>query len=92
MGTRSKNFTIAFLLMNPDILVLRENSAGIWQVCGSAPWIRYCLLVFAGIGAFTLSDVWPCAFRKSTQIARNIGPGSNCEINGSVGALESADV
>jgi hypothetical protein len=92
MGARSKEFTIAFLHMALDIPVLRENGLAIWQASRSIRWIRFCLLVLAGIGASTLFYVWAHAFRQSTQIAIRILTDSDCEMNGAGGALESADV
>jgi hypothetical protein len=91
MGARSKDFTIAFWRMALEIPVRRENGIAIWQVSRSSRWIRFYLLGLAGIRALTLS-VWAHAFRQSTQIAINIRTDSNCEINGSGGALEHADV
>jgi hypothetical protein len=92
MGARSKDFSSAFLLETLDIQVLQENGIVIWQVCGRVPWIRFCLLVPAGTGAFTPSHVWAYAFWQSTQFGRNVRTDPNSELNGSGGALESADV
>lgn len=92
MGAQSKDFSSAFLLKTLDIPVLRENGNAIWQVVGSVPWIRFCLLVPAGTGAFTPSHVWAYGFRQSTQFGRNVRTDPNSELNGSGGALESADV
>lgn len=92
MEARSEEFTIAFLRMAHDIPVLRENGIAIWQAPSTVRWIRFCLLVLAGIGAFTLSDVSARAFQQSKQIAIRIFIDSDCEMNGVGGALESADV
>ena len=92
MEARSEEFTIAFLRMAHDIPVLRENGIAIWQAPRPVRWIRFCLLVLAGIGAFTLSDVSARAFQQSKQIAIRIFIDSDCEMNGVGGALESADV
>ncbi len=88
MGAQSKDFTIAFLLTALDILVLRDNGAAIWQVWEGVPWIRFCLLLLAGVGAFTLSDVWASAFRQSKRFATNVLADPHSEPNVSGGALE----
>jgi hypothetical protein len=58
MGARSKDFTIAFLLTALDVLVLGNNGTAVWRVWEGVPSVRFCLLLLAGVGAFTLSDVW----------------------------------
>jgi hypothetical protein len=92
MGARSKDFTVAFLLTALDILILRDNGATIWQVWGGVTWTRFCLLLFAGVGAFTLSDVWVYAFRRAQRSATNAGTDRHCEPNVSGDTLEGADV
>jgi hypothetical protein len=79
MGARSKDFTIAFLLTALDVLVVRDNGAVVWQVWGGIPWVRFCLLLLAGVGAFTLSDVWAYAFRRSQRLATNVRTNLNSE-------------
>jgi hypothetical protein len=92
MGARSEDFTIAFLLTALDILVLRDDGAAIWRAWEGVPWIRFCLLLLAGLGAFTLCDVWAYAFRQSQRFATNVRADPDCEPNVSGGALEGADV
>jgi hypothetical protein len=92
MGARSKDFTIAFLLTALDVLVVRDNGAAVWQVWGGVPWIRFCLLLLAGVGAFTLSDVWAYAFRQSERFAANISTNPNSEPGLAEGVAGGADV
>jgi hypothetical protein len=92
MGARSKDFTIAFLLTALDVLVARDNGAAVWRVWGGIPSVRFCLLLLAGVGAFTLSDVWAYAFRQSQRFATNVRTNPNSKPNLSGGAVEGADV
>jgi hypothetical protein len=92
MGARSKDFTIAFVLTGLDVLVVRDNGAAVWQVWGGVPWARFCLLLLAGVGAFTLSDVWAYAFRQSERFATNVSTNPTTEPTISGGAVEGADV
>jgi hypothetical protein len=92
MGARSKDFTIAFLLTALDVLVLRDDGAAVWQIGGGVPWIRFCLLLLAGVSAFTLSDVWAYAFRQPQRFAMNVRTNPNSEPNVSGCAVEGADV
>jgi hypothetical protein len=92
MGARSKDFTIAFLLTALDVLVVRDNGSAVWQVWGEVPWVRFCLLLLAGVAAFTLSDVWAYAFRRPQRFAMNVRPNPNSEPNVSGCAVEGADV
>ena len=92
MGVRSKDFTIAFLLTALDVLVVRDNGAVVWHAWGGIPWVRFCLLLLAGVGAFTLSDVWAYAFRQSQRLAKNVRTNPNSKPNLLGGAVEGADV
>lgn len=92
MGARSKDFTIAFLLTALDVLVVRDNGAAVWRVWGGVPSVRFCLLLLAGLGAFTLSDVWAYAFRQSERFGTNVRTNPNSKPNLSGGAVEGADV
>jgi hypothetical protein len=92
MGARSKDFTIAFLLTALDVLVVRDNGAAVWRVWGGVPSVRFCLLLLAGVGAFTLSDVWAYAFRQSKRFAANVRTNPNSKPNLTGGAAEGADV
>ena len=92
MGARSKDFTIAFLLTALDVLVVRDSGAVVWQAWGGIPWIRFCLLLLAGVGAFTLSDVWAYAFRQSERFATDARTSPTSEPNILSGAAEGADV
>jgi hypothetical protein len=92
MRARSKHFIIAFLLTALDVLVVRDNGAAVWQVWEGIPWVRFCLLLLAGVGAFTLSDVWAYAFRQSERFAVNVRTNPDCEPNESGCAVGGADV
>lgn len=92
MGARSKNFTIAFLLTTLDVLVVRDNGAVVWQAWGGIPWVRFCLLLLAGVGAFALSDVWAYAFRQLERFATNVCANSTTEPSVSGCAVDGADV
>jgi len=92
MGARSKDFTIAFLLTALDVVVLGDNGTAIWRVWGSVPWGRFCLLLLAGVAAFTLSDVWAYVFRGSQRFATNVCTNPNSEPKVSGCAVEGADV
>ena len=95
MGARSKDFTIAFLLTALDVSVVRDNGAAVWQVWqvwGGIPWVRFCLLLLAGVGAFTLSDVWAHAFRQSERFAADVRMNRTNEPNMLGGPVEGADV
>lgn len=92
MGARSKDFTIAFLLTAIDLLVVRDNGAAVWQVRAGVPWVRFCLLLLAGAGAFTLFEVWAYAFRQSERFAVNAATSLNGEPDLSAGVTGGADV
>jgi hypothetical protein len=92
MGARAKDFTIAFLLAVLDVLVVRNYGAVVWHVWGAIPWVRFCLLLLVGVGAFTFSDVWAHAFRQSERFATNVRTNPNNEPSASGYALEGADV
>jgi len=92
MGAGSKDFTIAFLLTALDVLVVRSNGAVVWQVWGGIPWVRFCLLLLAGVGSFTLSDAWAYAFRQSQRFATGVCTSPTSEPNILGGAAEGADV
>jgi hypothetical protein len=58
VGRRTRNFTIAITVTILDLAVVYHDGPVIWQVWGVFPWLRIALLLLAGVGAFTLADMW----------------------------------
>jgi hypothetical protein len=57
-----KGIAIAFVMTALDIAVISYSGPAIWQAGGNIPWIRVGILLLAGVGSFTLVDIWARTF------------------------------
>lgn len=53
-----RDFAIAVLITLLDVAVVVRYCPPIWAAWGAMPWARFLLLLLAGIGCFTLMDIW----------------------------------
>ena len=62
MTQTMKGFLLAILLTVLDGAVVAYYGPAIWQAWAVVPPIRVLLLLVAGIGSFTLGDIWARIF------------------------------
>jgi hypothetical protein len=53
-----KGFAIAIFVTAHDGAVISYHGPAIWQTWGNVPWLRVGILLLAGVGSFTLVDIW----------------------------------
>lgn len=91
MTGRRRDFTIAFCVTVLDTVVVSRYGPAIWQVFGTAPWLRKALLLLAGVGCFTLADIWSRTVPAVAQRRATALPGEDDAPIGA-GLAEGADV
>jgi hypothetical protein len=88
-----KGFAIAIFVTALDGAVISYYGPAIWQTWSNIPWIRVGILLLAGVGSFTLVDIWARTFdfrcirahKKAFGEAQQIAP-ATAEL------MEGADV
>lgn len=70
---RRTMFTIAVGVTVLNIAVLLQAGPILWQAWAGIPWCKVLILMSAGIGAFTLSDIWSQTFDRAASKTAPIG-------------------
>jgi hypothetical protein len=88
-----KGIAIAFFMTALDVAVISYSGPAIWQAWGNIPWMRMVTLLLAGVGSFTLVDIWARTFDFRCIRARKKAFGEAQQIAPATAALmEGADV